>query len=723
MAAALVMCIALVSCERSNPVAPEISLAAQLSFSEEKIDLPGGEYIYRQGIQVISELAEGNQFSWRVRTHTGNPLPGTCCDEEGWLWFRSAGADPELPLSEPGAHRSLWTTAAGLDFDLTSQDGSILNLVTGVEVRVKTPQGRITEHSSPFRSSRIISSQISVPFANGDNTGCGITFQMQETIGDIYVEGLYADHFMYRLNILDANLQVVSSGIWYSSLESPDLRRVVLNSSSTPQLAPNTSDTFTQFEMYVVTRQGIQEADTHSVHFRALESFAPVTNIYSQQLCGLGQYHYSINPEYELNGWELIPAHGNKKNRRLWDNDGTWEAINSPDFKFYLHFGYKGQYGMILPNGGVYISNSPFDNELNMVQNEQGVCYYSSIEFYDLRLNGAPFPALGQFVAPFLVTDTDGTTWLRVRNLNREASRLTLSGLADGLHQLEVRAVDSQGVYDPTPAMANIHLFPFKPWSQRSGILVIDDTPHNSSLAPETVVNTLYLNSVPTGYGPVDWVEVDAYNTYGSVRSTQLQNYKAALWFADNPSAPVNLFYNVDALEFYLGNQGRLVISSTNKLATSLEGLNLYTGDFVSERLGLAQSSAWGILSSSLATNSFFVQAVGLNGLSDIELNLTSPFNALVNARQGLSTITYFNPETGLDFLYGFGCKAVDAPVYPPTQEQYDLYSSKFVGYRHQQNGASVVLLGFPLSYMEPADVAVGLSQIFAELIGRGRIR
>jgi len=196
-----------------------------------------------------------------------------------------------------------------------------------------------------------------------------------------------------------------------------------------------------------------------------------------------------------------------------------------------------------------------------------------------------------------------------------------------------------------------------------------------------------------------------------------MQNFKAVIWHSDNPSSNGYLAFNHPALEIYLSNQGNLLVSHTSQLKPNLSALALTTPEFLSNRLGLQGNQDYDLLSSSLASNPFFISALGLQGIADIDLNYSASFNALVNLRQGLSTVTYFNPSSDLDFLYQFGCKPVDHPISPPTQDQYDLYSSKYVGYKYSQNGTTVVLLGFPLSYMEESDVATALQDILGDIL------
>lgn len=717
----------LISCGRTSPVAPALPLD-ELSFSEDKIPLPSGEYIYRQSISINVPEAGQNLYSYRIRTLTEQLPPGLAADAEGWLFFRAQGANPAIPLSEPGNHRTIWTSQRALSLDFPSQEGKISDLLTRVEVRVQAPDGSISEHSSAFKSNRLFGSLIGVPFQNGANTGTGVLFELHELIGDIYVDGLYADHFMFRLNIVDSNQQIIEAGAWHSSLECVDLRKVLLNGTTDPAITANAEGLYTQFESYVVSRQGVEEATHHTVYFHAVGGYQPQALIYPRTIAGLGQYHYSISDYNYPADQELIPATSSHKSRHLWTGDTGLEAINSPDFRLHLRWGYNGQYGLPLANGSINVTNNPFDREIDLCLNGSNQNYGSSIVAFDLRLNNEPFPALGQFFDPEVVSHQDGSHWLRVQNVNDAARHCILANLPAGTVRFEVCAVDLQGVYS-APAVQLIQLRHFIPFASRSGILVVDDSEANVYSSPENIVDSLYTAAVPNTWGNVVTIDLASITTdQDGVRmsATTLQNYKAVVWHSDNPSASGYLAQHLDPLEIFLGNQGKLLISSTSKLQQNLSQFYVTASEFCSQRLGLEYEYYYDALSGSIAQMPFFQRALGQTlgstTYTDIDLAFTAmgtaSFNTLVNARQGLGTITYFNPEAGLDFLYKLGCKPVDYPVNPPTQTDYDLYSSKYVGYRYDQNGASVVLLGFPLSYMVPADVQVALQEILGSILG-----
>ncbi|MDD4309737.1 MAG: hypothetical protein PHO32_05110 [Candidatus Cloacimonetes bacterium] len=711
---ALCVLVLFFSCGRDNPVAPKPPAVEFISFSEEKIPLPNDEYIYRQGIQ-IDQRKGCTRYAYRLGTAT-NALPaGYFADEEGWIFFRTHGSGDTIPLSEPGEHRSIWTSQASLSCEFPSTEGKIHNLINHIDLKVKSENGEINTFSSAFKSNRFVGSRIIVPFANGATTSTGMEFQLQEVIGDVLMEGMYAQHFMYRLNILNESLEVISSTDWYSSLEMPDLRKVILNSTTLPAITANTANQFTQFECYVVSRQGVQEATTKSVYFRAQTGNKPVAMIYPETITGFGQYHYSIK-DWDMYPYDVIPSNDNRKNRNLWRSNNVYEAINSPDFKLHLRWGYAGQYAFY-QDGDVIISNNPFNSETNQCLNEQNVNYYSKIVAFDLRLDEAPLLALDQFIEPQLVTHENGGTWLRVKNINDNARHCTLSNIANGNHSLEVCAIDLQGVCS-NPVSVQINLVPFKPLNNRSGILIVDDTVNHNMYSPETYVNNFYNSVVPSLYGQVDSFQCDAGNgLFNRISPVLMQDFYAVVWHSDNPSNSGSLqFYSIDSLELYLSGGGKLIISGTSKLVSIFQGMN--TQDFLSNRLGINSTNYLGYLSLNQASNPFFINAIGLNGLNGITLDLTEPFNSIVNLRKGLSAITYFNPDTVMNYLYGFGCKPVDSPNYPPTQAQYDLYSSKFVAYKYSNADSRVVVFGFPLSYMEQADVETALQSIFNDILG-----
>ena len=722
------LAIVILSCGTHNPFTPQNPSTNAIGFSEDKIPLEDGDYIYRQ--QIMAPEARGGNllYSYRLTTLSQQIPENLYLDPEGWIYFHTPGTDSTIPLSEPGAHRQVWTSQATLQLDFTSIDGVITNLVTAVEIRIKHTDNQILSFSSAFRTNRLISSRISVPFANGGTTGQGVEFGLHEMIGDIFVEGLSAHHFMYRINEVNAQQEIISAGAWHSSLDCLDIRKVRLSGISNPALMPCPDGRFRQFESYVVSRQGIEEAGHHTVYFKVQIGFAPQTLIYPQTLAGLGQYHYSRLENKYIYSHELIPTSSNWKNKALWQDYSatqiTYEAINSGDFVLHLQWGYEGEYGIMSANGNIITDGaSPFDRQINIcldaVTHQN---YFSKVAYFDLRLDYAPFPALHQFVNPSIQVDNDGTSWLRVRNINDKARHALLSHQANGIHLFEARAVDLAGIIDSSPAVVRINLHPYKDTAVRSGILLLDDSIDHPSYSPGAYVNSFYASAVPTNWGGQGYYELKEATNHNEISPITLMNYKAVVWYSDSPNQTGYLQNNIEALDIYLNQAGKLLLSSTHKLANTFENMRFESPGFVQEHFGIMSPDYYAPLSQNMISNTFCIGGDGMENLPDIELNLENGFNSLVSTRQGLSTVTYFRPGTGLDYIYSFACKLPTAAVYPPTQAQYELYSSQYLAYRHTHNTSSVVVFGFPLSYMQQTDVSQALTSILNEMInGRSK--
>ncbi|MEN6445403.1 MAG: hypothetical protein ABFC98_05090 [Candidatus Cloacimonas sp.] len=700
------------ACQEKSLLSPLAESFDPLSIQEDKIPLADGEYLYQQNI-VISNTENNDFFAYKLITYQGELPEGYFADSEGWLFFQTTGTDNSIPLSEPGNHRTIWTQQRNLQFDFPSSEGKINNLIVQVQVQVKKDSGSIEELQTSLKSNRLLGSQITVPFPDGSITGAGIEFSLQESISDVFVEGLYADHYCFRINKLDNNLQIIESGIWYNSVTFPDFRKVILNANSEPALTADTN-TYTQFESYVVSRQGIEEANHHTVYFRVNSGYRPVALICPNAVVGLGTYHYNVCPKDLLIPSDIIESNvPNHLNRRLWQTDNGFEAINSADFKLQLRWAHKGLYCYI-PENTVYYTDysfpSPTIKECNDCLNADSYNYGSRVAYYDLSWDNNSFPPAYQFLHSEVVTH-DGQNWLRIRNLDDNSRHYTFQGLASGLHTFKVCAVDLQGAISD-PAVISILLSDYKPAASRSGILIVDDSINNVSISPEIYVNNFYNAVVPNTFGPVQVFDGLAEDTANYISATLLQNYKAVLWHSDNYSWNSKLNFNSDALYIYLQNGGNLIISGTGKLNTAFNYF-LENGSMLTEKLGLNSITNY----ANSGNDWFFINALSLNGMNNIALNLTNPFNNTVQSRQGLGKVLYFEPSNSVDFLYQFGCKPVNSEVYLPTQEQFNFYSSKFVGYSYNSGTGKVAVFGFPLSYMNQTETAIALQNLFSNMI------
>ncbi len=722
-----VVCIIflLTACAKHNPLKPDNDPNAPLVLTEEKVlSGNGSDYTYRQSAKLNLPKDKEYLIAWRITT-TDSLLPdGIVTDAEGWIFHYTTNADTSIPLSSPACQRTIWTSGLQQNWEFASANGKLKQIISKVEVKVIPSAGKMAEYCKTFPMDRIFGSKMIPPgFEQGGTTGMGIHVSLREIYGDIFVEGLYAHHFMYRINTVDLNQNILQSGQWYSTLECENIRELYINTQTTPSLVPNQPDEYTQLETYLVSRQGMEETTHHKIYFKAKGGFHAKTLVYPRHLYGMGQYHYIPYLDESVPSIPIEPQSSTHHSTNLFKDEDAYTAINSSDFKMYLAWGWHGQYGRPGVNSTT-ITDDPFDKVVNLCPDEEtDVDYYSYITHFDLQMDGQPFPALAQFGNTQIVTHSDGTLWRRVKYSNLDCSRATLTELSNGLHTFRFSVVDGQSVYDPTPVELKVNLVPYVPVSQRNGILIIDDDISNASFCPEAKVDSVYQAITPTVYGPV--VQFDrASSNYTDMKNrrispTMLQNYKAVIYHCDYPTYTSNYSLDADGMYLYLMNGGKLVISGAANIAAMINALLMQSKYNEQYSLGFRNADDVSITTNNMLSQPYFVSANGASeAWPDIPLNISTSFVSLINSRHGLGPVTIFNNLEHVSRVYRYGCKIPGTDNYSPTQEQYSQYITKTVGIEYIYPGSGkVVVLGFPLSYMQQPNVNLALQKIIDNLL------
>ncbi|MFA7544000.1 MAG: hypothetical protein WCY84_06460 [Candidatus Cloacimonadaceae bacterium] len=692
-------CLLSLSCQRHNPLAPALPEENTIIFNEEQIPTAGEDFIYRQAFEIQGETAPEALYAYRLSSL--HDMPDIACDEEGWLVFPNG---------------SIWNGQKQLSFDFPSQNGKIMNCITGVQLKIKSPSGSIKTLSSPFKSRLFLRTHLIHNFAEGATVPLGLEITLRENLEDIFADGMYASHFMYRLNTIDQDLNLLQQGEWYSSVDLPDIRRITLNSHQLPQLLANEPNTYTQFQAYVVSRNGMEQSEPSSVYFKAVAGNKPVALIYRETLLGLGQYHYSLK-EYEHPENNGIPQQGDRYNAclNLWEDQ--YHAINSPDFKLHLRWGYNGQYGILSSWGTVIYTNNPYDDEVGIALNAQSQPYPSPIEAFWLQINGMPFPYQPQFVSSSIASPPESGTgmWLRVKNVNDHSRHAILSHLPSGTHTFRLMVEDLQGELSEIKEKT-FNLHPYITPEMRNGTLILDDS--NFTFATNDRVDQFYDSMVPVNMRPVQQIDFKGTSLDISPPAAFLQDFKCVILHADNPAFQVRLHTLADALEIYLGNGGNLIFSTTSTLNNVLPNVEQDYPGFLANRLGLADLNLVSALSPSYNVRPYFIQAQAMGDLPDLPLELTNPILLPVASLQGLGPVALFSPMLNLDWQYQFGCKSVEHPVHPPSQAEYDFYSSQYVAYRYQISGGNTYVFGFPLGSMQESAVQQAMQIIFNDIQG-----
>nr|HPR17271.1 hypothetical protein [Candidatus Cloacimonadota bacterium] len=412
------------------------------------------------------------------------------------------------------------------------------------------------------------------------------------------------------------------------------------------------------------------------------------------------------------------------------DKDGNYTCIHSNDLKVYMHWGYRGEFE----------GNDPDAKAMAKVYDElTSSNYYSEIKYYDLRLDGEPYVYAPLPAAQYNFMDEDtGKEWLRVPVASTISQEVTLSGLEPGNHRFEVRAVDLQNEPDKTPSEFLFKIVSSVPALEKEGILVVDNTPHNQSWAPETITDSLYseLGFLADYTGTIDildrkWLYDNVYvnrNYTSDVLSpTDLQKYKTIIYHADFYEN-MNLQSEANALDIYFQGGGNLIISGCANLSAMRSGLQNNGSSFLQKYFGIDYMEDDAIVAFKGAmmpfNPSYFKKAVAHNSsYSDITLDPDGFYSQITLPNfdsTALGPISYFpldNLSINTEVLFTFGCKDPGDGLYDPSNQEYTFYSQQPVAIKSvNSNNNKCFMFGFPLSYMDEEAVSDMLMQIINDI-------
>ncbi|MDO9576876.1 MAG: hypothetical protein Q7J16_03245 [Candidatus Cloacimonadales bacterium] len=724
------------------------------AFEGEKTEIENSnEYTYKQTVSW-DLLKEGEPlFAYRITT-TNEELPEEIfTDENGWVYHYLPGADESIPLSLSSAEKMIWTDQKTFEITFQSVMSELTHIISEVEVKYLLDDLESESISTSFFDNREIGTCLtnSAGDCAGEVIGIGTTFLLNEEIFDIFVEGFYAHHFMYRVNIVaEADSSMIQEGEWMNTINCPNIRIVELSPQNNNALIPNETGEITQFEAYVVTLSGYANSDNPSkLHFKVQDGFYPNTLIYNSieqsgvdnanAVFALGENHFTTYFD-EAFGYELPNEMVNNELHvatAYWiDQYGNNTFIGSDDFRIYLQYGWNGKY-----NG-----NYPFGSQLNQVLDEQtGVHYFSTIEYMDLRLDDQPLEYAGLPPEQYNITDDDGTVWLRVPITHEASSKLSLENLDFGEHTFTARAVDLQMAVDETPSNFTFSIFEPVPAEEKDGILILDCSPQSNLFSPEQYVDDFYFEIFSDYSGNVDCL--DYYELRNSVWNsmlhfskdvfspTDLQQYKLILFHADSANDQNKLALEYDILNIYLEQGGNLIVSSGRNLMNAYFDCCTYGFPLLEKYFGISlDGDAIGTVmfeefNASWLSLQFFDRAITSNLYSDdIQLMLPS-FNYLVTNSDGLGPIALFlDFDADTEPIFGNGVKTpqagtnfevwddIDDDDEFPSLNQYNIYNNVPVGLRKITTDNSCYIFGFPLSYMELEDVQDIMLQILLEI-------
>ena len=737
-------------------------------------------FIFQQKIFWSASDPDGviTGYAYRVKDQNGNPistpgneyidLNGDVTPENvierfgtGWVLHYKPNANQDLPLNDPNSRRTIWTSAkyAVINLPAADENGDPRTQESTFEVIAIDNRGGITPvhplypkrsiawrnfKSTAARPTCFLSTTKGNP--NGEEVGSGIrlSFTMKDDLNPSVPAIPYKFEFkILKLSPQDSSITYQSE--WYDTSISPNdtnINRFLLTKSTNPSLSYDIVNGDTLSITKVLARAynmgGVTSVpDTFStILFMVKAGFRPKTLIYDKRCYALGQNHYvDYFDEFSAEVMPFTITSGTNRYATHFfvDLDSTLIAINSPNIKVWLRWGWHGEYGKILASGDFVATDDPYDRKIDyLLDRYTNKNYYSEITHFDLRVDGQPYNYAPLANDPNAhIVDEDGKVWLRLPLYSPVRQSLVLTSLSSGPHTFEVRCVDLQGEVDPIPAVFTFSLADNIPIANRNGILIIDDDPHQQLVAPDNIIRDKYEEMLADYNGPKVFIKRTTDTESGDTHQdldlrhfspSDLQKYKLVIYHNDNFQSSGNLKLENDGLTLYLRSGGNLIISSTNSLAQNLEAfVNATQKTFVSFLGVYYEKPPANILSNSLTIRPFFQQALGQNGYPDVNLQY-SPANepsfvSLVNDRQGLATITYF-PKISVNAtaIYKMGIKPVGSP-YGPTQEQFDRYNNQIIGIRCVTGNSHCYTFGFPLSYMYTPDVKIMMNKILSEVM------
>lgn len=680
----------------------------------------------------------------------------------GWVIHYLPGADQSIPLDNPQAKRSIWTSQkfAVINFPSADANGNPLpSAQHKFEVIAIDNRGGIT----PIPAFRQFNTTSLPPDCtvvttkgnpNGEAVGSGLKLFFTMTENNLFLANT-PWYYEFKLQKINPNPNdptvVLDETEWFrtDSNNNPKLNEYLLTRDTTPALSYDFDSNGTQiYRTRVVGRvynlSGVSSditALSSNMLFAVKPGFKPEAKIYDPKIHALGDNHY-LDYTYEdqktpaevmpftVTGGEVkyaIPLFKDLNNKNT--------AVNSQNFKIWLRWGWLGEYGKVMQDGSiVYTGATPYDKKVDTVLDSTlpetaDANYFSEITHFDLRFDGNPynFPPYANSIQ----TDNDGTRWLRIPSNSVLGQGVVLANLPSGEHTFSVRVVDLQNVpSDPVEYKFTL-VDPISP-ANRSGILVIDQDSHNQTNSPEPYVTDFYNYILSGADGTKDFINLptssQAGNTYQDRRDrrlaySDLMRYKFVIYHSDRPGENGDLFKDCDGLLIYLQNGGNLLISGAENLsAGTISPMVSNNQQTLLQALGI-EYSANAVLpaGSNIANNPFFQSAVGQAGFANIGLKYgtgdDASFNTLVNLRQGMGAVSYFDPTLiTAEPIFKYGCKPTTSTVTPPTQEQYDTFSQRIVGVRHINGEGRAYTLGFPLSYMIQSEARDFMNHVFTEI-------
>ncbi len=731
--------------------------------------------------------------------------------DEGWVLHYEAGADETIPLNNPYAQKTIWTDEVRAEinfpangeqmFDpisgeplLDENDNYIYSPVTSIfEIKCIDDRGDESQifrryFKSTSKTPAILGIESTQGPIDGKRIGTGVVLKFRISDKDPLI-GDEPNYFLFKLQIINTEgdtLNVANGGYpdeWFSTQFQDEVTEFVLIPeeaagednlgpyiiNNTPD--PDNEDAFLDSTFLTVIAYDLAgiPSQSRTITFAVKEGFYPGSLIYCgfdpngdglpsytfNDIFAIGKYHYSFRKADFLSTIDVpeeTTANGYHYAIPLWmDKNGDFTAINSPNLKIYMHWGFQGEYGVI-GQSTTTTTNSPFNQRVGIVldENTQEI-YFSELKYFDLQLDGEPYhyPPLAGVVDTYY--DSLGG-WTRIPVGAEIDQNTILFNLNSGEHTFRVRAVDLSNIGDPSPAEMKFIIVDPVEEDNKSGILIIDDDAN--TVAQDALLDSFYLAALSDYVGTIDEFDLKSYSHSAAEVKTDnsllhfdldpvcpidIQNYKLVIYHSDKAGGGTNFQKNNDCLNIFFQLGGNILASLGDNAYTAYNGCNNSAFNILEDYFGIPikrmtvdPEMVVKITNSNYPVNGkpFLIQAAPISPMTaslDLELRPGLVWDNLVNMGQGLGASSYFVNdifELSIDHpfiippvqIYSYVCKDTSATVYPPTQADYDRYNNKIIGIKHTGDLNTNYMFGFALPYMEVEDVRAMFNEVLEDL-------
>jgi hypothetical protein len=714
-------------------------------------------------------------YCYRVRDIHGNFIttPGhASIDSDGWVLqdkTKNTGKIPYDGGTSVDASLTKWTEYPYAVINFPACNSEFANNAPSVlEVMCIDNRGQISQISRKIFSCKSSAPRVIISTSSGDldaDTKVGMALRFRFDIGnatdDSYEYNLLSGnrwwYFEYCVKKVDKTTgALVEQSDWLSTQNYTNPQQVLIRKVPYgAQTATLSSDFNEAGNLVTQTRLIARVRDVSgmyspydSVSFSVTDKYAPGTVIYPQKCFAIGSNHYmelcgqtdqDAPVDYTTTG-TLVGTPFFK------DITGTYAAIWSADFNVTMKWGYNGEYN----------DNNPAHRQSGAVLDEvTNYNYRTEITSYQVRLDGRPFEfpalmALPNYETDYIYTDENNDKWLQIPASKDMATEIVLSNLLpydendpSTLHKLIVRAVDLQGVPDPTPDSLVFKLVAPVSADAKHGVLIIDDDtnlPSTNALNGETEVDNFYNNiaaSLTGDYAAIDRNQIVTGDYFdGALHSgnsgantgmdalspTDLQKYKLVIWHSDSRmySSGSNLWKEIDVLRLYLKDGGNLIVSGGDDLRPSLESATASSYTFFHSFFGLPLNYA----SKGLAPAEMYFQGATSVAADypNLALNITNSFDQGVGTLHRMGSVMVINWDTDPNTS---DTPETVTPLYTvdltnPPANIASGFSGKVCGFYNTLQSTmgtsqKCAMFSFGLSYMQADQVQAMVSALMAD--------